>query len=97
MPFGVDDIEQARRRLEGIVKPTPLMRSATLERMLEAEVYLKPENLQRTGSFKIRGAYSRIAALSSGEAARGVIAASAEITDRRSRMRPRAPESRRRS
>jgi threonine dehydratase len=77
MGFSADDIEQARRRLEGIVKPTPLMRSVTLERMLAAEVYLKPENLQKTGSFKIRGAYNRIAALSSGEAARGVIAASA--------------------
>ena len=77
MAFSVDDIEQARRRLEGIVKPTPLIRSATLDRMLEAEVYLKPENLQKTGSFKIRGAYNRIAVLSPTEAARGVIAASA--------------------
>src|SRR5579863_3066528 len=77
MGFSVDDIEQARRRLDGIVKPTPLIRSATLERMLAAEVYLKPENLQKTGSFKIRGAYNRIAALAAGEAARGVIAASA--------------------
>jgi threonine dehydratase len=59
MGFSVDDIEQAQRRLGGIVKPTPLIRSATLERMLAAEVYLKPENLQKTGSFKIRGAYSR--------------------------------------
>ena len=77
MPFSADDIEQARRRLDGIVKSTPLIRSATLERMLAAEVYLKPENLQKTGSFKIRGAYNRIAALASGEGARGVIAASA--------------------
>jgi threonine dehydratase len=77
MPFSADDIEQARRRLDRIVKPTPLIRSATLERMLAAEVYLKPENLQKTGSFKIRGAYNRIAALASGEGARGVIAASA--------------------
>ena len=77
MAFGVDEIERARRRLEGIVKPTPLMRSATLDRMLAAEVYIKPENLQKTGSFKIRGAYNRIAALSSAEAGRGVIAASA--------------------
>ena len=45
--------------------------------MLAAEVYLKPENLQKTGSFKIRGAYNRIAALSPAEAARGMIAASA--------------------
>ena len=62
MAFSVDDIERARRGLGGIAKATPLMRSATLDRMLAAEVYLKPENLQKTGSFKIRGAYNRIAA-----------------------------------
>ena len=73
----IEDIELARRRLNGVVKPTPLIRSATLERMLEAEVFLKPEILQKTGSFKIRGAYNRIATLSAEEAARGVIAASA--------------------
>lgn len=77
MAFGFEDIERARRRLAGIVRPTPLMRSATLDRMLGAEVYLKPENLQKTGSFKIRGAYNRIAALAPADAARGVIAASA--------------------
>ena len=62
MDFSIDDIERARRRLEGVVKPTPLIGSATLARMLEAEVLLKPENLQKTGSFKLRGAYNRIAA-----------------------------------
>lgn len=77
MKVGIEDIELARRRLAGVVKPTPLMRSATLDRMLGAEVFLKPENLQKTGSFKIRGAYNRIAALAPEEAARGVIAASA--------------------
>jgi len=77
MTVTIDDIEQARRRLGEILKPTPLLRSATLDRMLEAQVYLKPENLQKTGSFKIRGAYNRVLALSADEAARGVIAASA--------------------
>lgn len=77
MDFGIDDIERARERLRGILKPTPLLRSATLERMLETELYLKPENLQKTGSFKLRGAYNRIAALAPEEARRGVIAASA--------------------
>jgi threonine dehydratase len=77
MVVNVEEIKQARRRLEGIVKPTPLIRSTTLEQMLGAEVYLKPENLQKTGSFKIRGAYNRIAVLSPPEAARGVVAASA--------------------
>jgi len=73
----IEDLELARERLAGVVKPTPLIHSETLSRMLAAEVYLKPENLQKTGSFKIRGAYNRIAALSPAEAARGAVAASA--------------------
>ena len=73
----IEDLELARGRLEGIVKPTPLIHSATLSQMLAAEVYLKPENLQKTGSFKIRGAYNRVAALAPAEAARGAVAASA--------------------
>jgi threonine dehydratase len=75
--LGLEDIETARRRIDGIIKPTPLTNSATLEQMLEAEVLLKLENLQKTGSFKLRGAYNRVASLSSEEARRGVIAASA--------------------
>jgi threonine dehydratase len=77
MTVTIEDIELAQRRLAGIVKPTPLIRSATLERMLDADVRIKPENLQKTGSFKIRGAYNRVAALTGDEKARGVIAASA--------------------
>ena len=73
----VDDIESAHARLQGVIKPTPMLRSATLQRMIEADVYLKPENLQKTGSFKLRGAYNRVATLSAEEARRGVIAASA--------------------
>jgi threonine dehydratase len=73
----ITDLELARERLAGVVKPIPLIHSETLSRMLGAEVYLKPENLQKTGSFKIRGAYNRIAALSPAEAARGAVAASA--------------------
>jgi len=71
------DIELARRRLAGIIRPTPLLRSETLDRLVGAQVFLKPENRQKTGSFKIRGAYNRIAALSPEDARRGVIAASA--------------------
>jgi threonine dehydratase len=77
MTVTIADIELAQRRLAGIIGPTPLIASATLSRMLEAEVLIKPENLQKTGSFKIRGAYNRIASLSPEQAARGVIAASA--------------------
>ena len=74
---GIAEIEAARARIAALVHPTPLMRSATLDQKIGAEVYLKPENLQKTGSFKIRGAANRIAALTPAEAARGVIAASA--------------------
>lgn len=77
MRVGIEAIELARRNLAGVVKPTPLIRSATLCRMLGAEVHIKPENLQKTGSFKIRGAYNRIAALTAAEAVRGAVAASA--------------------
>jgi threonine dehydratase len=77
MALGIEQVEQARLRLRNIAKLTPLIRSATLDRMLAAEVWIKPENLQKTGSFKIRGAYNRIVALRPEEAARGVIAASA--------------------
>jgi threonine dehydratase len=77
MNFSLEEIESARRRIRGIVKPTPLLRSATLDRMIGAEVFFKPENLQKTGSFKVRGAYNRVTCLQPGEAARGVIAASA--------------------
>jgi threonine dehydratase len=71
------DIEQARRRLAGVIKPTPLIRSDTFDRLLGAQIFLKPENRQKTGSFKIRGAFNRLAALAPDEARRGVIAASA--------------------
>jgi threonine dehydratase len=77
MPVTLDDIELARRRLSGIAKPTPLIRSHTLSAMVGGEVFIKPENLQKTGSFKIRGAYNRIEALSPEEKSHGVIAASA--------------------
>jgi threonine dehydratase len=72
-----EQILAARERLAGIVKPTPLMRSATLERILGAEVRIKPENLQKTGSFKIRGAYNRLMTLTDEQRSRGVVAASA--------------------
>lgn len=71
------EIERARRRLAGIIKPTPLLRSDTFDRLTGAQVFLKPENRQKTGSFKIRGAFNRLASLSAEEARRGVIAASA--------------------
>jgi threonine dehydratase len=74
---GLPEIEQARARLEGVARVTPVYRSETLSRACGREVRLKAENLQRTGSFKIRGAYNRISTLSDAERAAGVVAASA--------------------
>ena len=54
------DIEAARARLDGVARVTPVYRSETLSALAGREVQLKAENLQRTGSFKIRGAYNRI-------------------------------------
>jgi threonine dehydratase len=73
----IDDVLAARELLSGIVRNTPLERSRTLSTQLGGPVWLKCENLQRAGSFKIRGAYVRIARLSAGERAHGVVAASA--------------------
>ncbi len=71
------DVEQARKRLAGVIKPTPLLRSDTIDRLTGARVFLKPENRQKTGSFKIRGAFNRLAGLTSEQARLGVVAASA--------------------
>ena len=71
------DVEAARKRLEGVVHRTPVTPSATFSERSGADVWLKLENLQRTGSFKIRGAYNKIATLTPAEQARGVVAASA--------------------
>jgi threonine dehydratase len=71
------DIESARARLEGVARVTPVYRSDTLSQTCGRDVYLKAENLQRTGSFKIRGAYNRISLLSEQQRAAGVVAASA--------------------
>ncbi|MGG7508635.1 threonine ammonia-lyase [Plantibacter sp. YIM 135249] len=69
--------ERARETLAGTVQATPMESSRYLSDVLGADVHLKCENLQRTGSYKIRGAYNRMAALSAEERARGVVAASA--------------------
>jgi threonine dehydratase len=71
------EIRMARERLAGVARETPVFRSETISRLTGREVWLKAENLQRTGSFKVRGAVNRIAELSEGERARGVLAASA--------------------
>lgn len=71
------EISDARRRLEGVAVTTPLDRSRALSEHVGGPVYIKCENLQRTGSFKIRGAYNRIVRLDASQRAAGVVAASA--------------------
>lgn len=71
------DINQAQKRLQGFVHRTELTYSRTFSEIAGNEIYLKNENLQKTGSFKIRGALNKMATLSDQEKQRGVIASSA--------------------
>jgi threonine dehydratase len=73
----IDDIRTAADLLRGQVIRTPLVPAARMSEVLGCDLYLKLENLQRTGSFKDRGAFVRLTNLSSEEARRGVIAMSA--------------------
>ncbi len=76
-PITVDDVREAHKILSGVSRATAMEGSRYLSGLVGAPVHLKCENLQRTGSFKIRGAYVRIAGLSAQERAAGVVAASA--------------------
>ena len=82
-PVTLKDIEEAYERVKGVVKNTPLERSSSISELSGAEVYLKLENLQRGGSFKIRGAYNllsrtrkSVVAASAGNHSQGVALAS---------------------
>jgi threonine dehydratase len=77
MPPTLADVEAARERLAGVARETPLYPTETFSRLTGRQVFLKAENLQRTGSFKIRGAYNTIATLGEAEREAGVVAASA--------------------
>ena len=77
LPVTLDDVEAAAKLLDGVIAHTPIEQSRALGRLTGSNVYLKCENLQRAGSFKVRGAYVRMAKLSPSERARGVVAASA--------------------
>jgi len=76
-PLTLDLIEDAEKFLEGKIRKTPLEYSSVLSEMLGGPVFLKLENLQTTGSFKIRGAWFRLSKLSDDEKKRGVITCSA--------------------
>jgi threonine dehydratase len=74
---GFQDIQEAYTIIKPVVKHTPLERSKTFSNLTKANVYIKEENLQTTGSFKIRGAYNKISHLTREERKRGVVCASA--------------------
>lgn len=70
-------VKTAQERIEGVVAKTPFSYAPLLSDICESDVYVKKENLQITGAFKLRGAYNKIASLSQENRAKGVIAASA--------------------
>jgi len=71
------EVRAAYERIRPCIRRTPLQTSRTLSRMVGAEIHLKCENLQKTGSFKVRGAVHRVLGMSAAERRRGVVAASA--------------------
>lgn len=71
------ELKQAAQRLKGTARHTEIIPSPVLSDMTGHQILLKPENLQITGSFKIRGAYNKIASLSEDQLARGIVTASA--------------------
>jgi threonine dehydratase len=73
----LEEFERARRTVRTVVDTTPMESSRYLSEVLGVDVWMKCENLQRTGSYKIRGAYNRLVHLSDEDKARGVVAASA--------------------
>ena len=76
-PVNLEDIKDAAKLLDGVIKKTPSISAGWIEKKYGVDVTFKCENLQRAGSFKIRGAYNRIARLSEAERSNGVVAASA--------------------
>ena len=76
LPVSIKDIKKASVVLKGIAKHTPLLRAERMDEKLGFKVYLKPENLQLTGSFKIRGAFNKISNLTEAERSKGIIASS---------------------
>lgn len=75
--FSIDKFEEAAEKVKEVVLPTPLVYSGFFSRQCQNKVYLKPENIQHTGAYKIRGAYYKISTLSKEERDKGLITASA--------------------
>ncbi len=72
----INDVRAAAQRLAGIANRTPVLTSRRLDERVGAQLFLKAENHQRTGSFKFRGAYNRVSQLSADELARGIVSIS---------------------
>ncbi len=77
MTVKLTDIQEARKLLQGIIIPTPILSDEKLSNEIGANAFMKAECLQRSGSFKMRGAYNKISRLTSDEKKRGVVTASA--------------------
>lgn len=73
----LENIKKAKKKLEDIVRTTPIAYAPILSAKCDANIYLKKETLQLTGSFKLRGAFNKIASLTKEERSQGVVAASA--------------------
>lgn len=71
-----EDVKKARQDFPDYVKHTPILRAEKLDEVLNHKVYLKPECLQTTGSFKVRGATNKILSLTQEEKDKGIIASS---------------------
>ena len=74
MEVGFDDVARAHERIKGAAHRTPVLTSATVDARTGAKVFFKPENLQRMGAFKFRGAYNALSQLGAEEKRRGVVA-----------------------
>jgi len=77
MTLDLNKIKQAQKNIEGVVRKTPLIYSSTFSKQSGYEIYLKCENKQKTGAFKLRGAYNKIMTLTPEEKEKGVLASSA--------------------
>lgn len=92
----LEKFEEASEIVTRVTNPTKLIKSDYLSQQTGAKVYLKPENMQHTGAYKLRGAYYKISTLSEKERAKGLITASAGNMHRELHMQQRHMDVRRR-
>lgn len=77
MGLKLGDVKQAQNNIKKVVRRTPLVYSSTFTKLTGYNIYIKCENKQKTGAFKLRGAYNKIVSLNEEEKKKGVIASSA--------------------